>query len=34
MYNKTLKKSDIKKISKKKTLKKKLLMKIESIKSR
>ena len=33
MYNKTLKKSDIKKISKKKTLKKKLLMKIESIKS-
>ena len=34
MYNKTLKKTDIKKkINKKKTLKKKSLMKIESIKS-
>ena len=33
MYNKTLKKSYLKKINKKKTLKKKSLMKIESIKS-
>ena len=32
MYNKTLKKTDLKKINKKKTLKKKSLMKIESIK--